>query len=64
MVYSSGRKDGPAGRLILRSGWGGEKILSGMEIYIWNALLWSFVEETQIYERMVQLLKAVFPGKM
>ena len=25
MVYSSGRKDGPAGRLILRLGWGGEK---------------------------------------
>lgn len=39
------------------------KILSGMEIYIWNALLWSFVEETQIYGRMVQLLKAVFPEK-
>lgn len=40
-----------------------KKLLSGMEIYIWNALLWSFVEETQIYERMVQLLKAAFPGK-
>lgn len=39
------------------------KILSGMEIYIWNALLWSFVEETQIYGRMVQLLRAVFPEK-
>lgn len=39
------------------------KILSGMEIFIWNALLWSFVEETQIYGRMVQLLKAVFPEK-
>ena len=39
------------------------KILSGIEIFIWNALLWSFVEETQIYGRMVQLLKAVFPEK-
>lgn len=39
------------------------KILSGMEIFIWNALLWSFVEETQIYGRMVQLLKTVFPEK-
>lgn len=40
------------------------KILSGMEIFIWNALLWSFVEETQIYGRMVQLLKAVFPERI
>ncbi len=28
-----------------------------------NALLWSFVEETQIYGRMVQLLKGSISGK-
>ena len=39
------------------------KILSGMEIFIWNALLWSFVEETQIYGRMVQFVKGCISGK-
>lgn len=40
-----------------------KKILSGMEIYIWNTLIWSFVEETQIYERMRKLMKLAFPEK-
>ena len=56
------KMDQPGGSFCVQVG-AEKKILSGMEIYIWNALLWSFVEETQIYERMVQLLKAVFPGK-
>lgn len=37
------------------------KNLLGVECYVWNALLWSFVEETEIYERMVCLLKLTFP---
>lgn len=38
-----------------------EKELLGVECYIWNTLLWSFVEEGQIYERMTRLLNLAFP---
>ncbi len=63
MVYGCGGKmEHPGGLFCVQVGTE-NKILSGMEIFIWNSLLWSFVEETQIYGRMVQLLKAVFPEK-
>lgn len=38
-----------------------EKDLLGVECYIWNTLLWSFVEEGQIYGRMTGLLNLAFP---
>lgn len=38
-----------------------EKDLLGVECYIWNTLLWSFVEEGQIYGRMTRLLNLAFP---
>ncbi len=37
------------------------KNLLGAECYIWNTLLWSFIEEAEIYERMVWLLRLSFP---
>lgn len=39
------------------------KNLLGVECYVWNTLLWSFVEETEVYGRMVWLLKLAFPGQ-
>lgn len=39
------------------------KNLLGVECYVWNTLLWSFVEETKIYGRMEGLLKLTFPGQ-
>ena len=37
------------------------KDLLGVECYIWNTLLWSFVEEEKVYERMLRLLRLAFP---
>lgn len=37
-----------------------EKVLSGMEIYIWTALLWAFCEQEAVYERMEKLLQITF----
>lgn len=37
------------------------KDLLGVECYIWNSLLWSFVEEKEIYIRMIRLLRLAFP---
>lgn len=37
-----------------------EKVLSGMEIYIWTALLWTICEEEAIYGRVEQLLRITF----
>lgn len=39
------------------------KNLLGVECYVWNALLWSFVEEREVYVRMVRLLELSFPGQ-
>lgn len=39
------------------------KNLLGVECYVWNTLLWSFIEETKIYGRMVRLLELSFPGQ-
>lgn len=38
-----------------------EKVLSGMEIFLWTSLLWSFTEESDIYDRMKKLLHLTFP---
>lgn len=37
-----------------------EKVLRGMEIYIWTALLWAFCEQEAVYERMKKLLQITF----
>lgn len=39
------------------------KNLLGVECYVWNTLLWSFVEEAGIYGRMLRLLRLSFPGR-
>jgi len=37
------------------------KNLLGVESYIWNTLLWAFVGEGEVYERMLCLLRLSFP---
>ena len=37
-----------------------EKVLTGMEIYIWTALLWAFCEEEAIYGRVEKFLRITF----
>lgn len=34
-----------------------EKILEGMEIYIWSSLLWTFCEEEKVYMRMEKMVQ-------
>ncbi len=48
------------GTFCVRAG-SSQKELLGAECYIWNALLWSFVEKEQIYERVCYLLRLAFP---
>ena len=48
------------GAFCVRTG-SGVKNLLGAECYVWNTLLWSFVEESEIYGRMAWLLKLSFP---
>lgn len=47
------------GRFYVRSA-AEEKILTGMEIQIWSALLWAFCEEKDIYGRLKNLLRIAF----
>lgn len=47
------------GRFYVRSAME-EKILTGMEIQIWSALLWAFCEEKDIYGRLKNLLRIAF----
>lgn len=49
------KRGGTDGRFYVRCA-SEEKILTGMEIQIWSALLWSFCEEKDIFGRMVGLL--------
>lgn len=53
------KRDGTDGRFYVRCA-SEEKILTGMEIQIWSALLWSFCEEKDIFGRMVGLLNLAF----
>lgn len=53
------KRDGVDGRFYVRCA-SEEKILTGMEIQIWSALLWSFCEEKDIFGRMVGLLHLAF----
>lgn len=50
------------GTFLVRAGRNSKNLL-GVECYVWNALLWSFVQEAEIYERMVRLLRLAFPGQ-
>lgn len=50
------------GTFLVRAGRDTKNLL-GVECYVWNTLLWSFVQEAEIYERMVRLLKLAFPGQ-
>ncbi len=54
------KMEGSDGAFCVRAG-SRQKDLLGAECYIWNALLWSFVEEEQIYKRMRYLLRLAFP---
>ena len=38
-----------------------EKVLCGMEIFLWTSLLWAFTEESGIYIRIKYLLDFTFP---
>ena len=40
-----------------------EKVLRGTEIYIWTALLWTFCEEKEIYDRVKRVLQITFGEK-
>lgn len=40
-----------------------EKVLRGTEIYIWTALLWTFCEEEDIYDRVKKMLQLTFGEK-
>lgn len=53
------KRDGLDGRFHVRCA-SEEKILAGMEIQIWSALLWSFCEEQDIFGRMMGLLGLAF----
>lgn len=53
------KRDGMDGRFYVRCALE-EKILTGMEIQIWSALLWSFCEEKDIFGRMMGLLGLAF----
>ncbi|WP_373213609.1 hypothetical protein [Ruminococcus sp. 5_1_39BFAA] len=53
------KNDRADGRFSVRSA-AEEKILTGMEIQIWSALLWAFCEEKDIYGRLKGLLRIAF----
>lgn len=40
-----------------------DKVLAGMEIFLWTSLLWAFVEEKEILGRMMNLLQLSLPEK-
>ena len=50
------------GAFLVRAGRDTKNLL-GVECYVWNTLLWSFIQEAEIYERMVWLLRLAFPGQ-
>jgi len=50
------------GAFLVRAGRDTKNLL-GVECYVWNTLLWSFVQEAEIYDRMVWLLRLAFPGQ-
>lgn len=40
-----------------------DKVLAGMEIFLWTSLLWVFAEENEIFGRMTKLLQLSLPEK-
>jgi hypothetical protein len=56
------KMESTSGTFLVRVGKATKNLL-GVECYVWNTLLWSFVEETKIYGRMAGLLQLTFPGQ-
>ena len=59
---SIGRKTGHGdGKFYVRIGTE-EKVLIGLEIYLWSSMLWCFTLEENIYDRLQKLLRITFPN--